>query len=233
MAGSIRYAPCGTCPWADKRSGHATMILSECEVRLSQQVDSTDLYLACRQDGSDAQLDAFQQLGSHLYRVAYAMLRDRSEGEALAHDCVQLALIKIHHNIEQCRAPERFREWAAQVARRVVLDELRRPERRRHIPLPDEEEHVPWLASTELLAGAADLESLLRLVLDDAPLSARSRRVVEGRYFEEQTDDLLAERETTLSGKSVLPSHIQVTRAKNLSVLRRDSALLARLRVMI
>ena len=48
----------------------------------------------------------------------------RQEGEALAQDCVQKALIKVHANLERCQSTVSFREWAAQVLRRVVLDEL-------------------------------------------------------------------------------------------------------------
>lgn len=200
---------------------------------VDEQVDSLTLYAACHQAGTDAQVDAFNILSAHLYRIAYAMLWGRTEGAAMAQDCVQLALIKIHRNLAQCRTPISFREWAAQVLRRVVLDELRRPEHRRTIALPDDEEHVPWMASQELLVGQPDLLAILREVIDHGPLSERSRRVVAGRYFEEQPDEVLAQTESTLAGQAVLPSHIQVTRAKNLSALRRDPALLERLRSMV
>lgn len=161
------------------------------------------------------------------------MLWGRTEGDALAQDCVQKALIKIHASLAHCQSPGAFREWAAQILRRVVLDELRRPEYRRLVPLPDEEEHTPWLASTELLVGSPDLQTLLRRVIAEGPLSVRSRRVVIGRYLDDQTDEALARQESAHAGQAVLPSHIQVTRAKNLSALRRDTALLDRLRVML
>ena len=192
--------------------------------------DSLTLYAACQQDGSDAQADAFNLLGTYLLRIARAMLRSRPEGDALAQDCTQLALIKIHRSLDQCRTPIRFREWCGQVVRRVVIDELRRPDQRRVVPLPDDEEHVPWLASEDLLTGAVDLHALLQEVIARGPMSERSRRVVAGRYFQEQPDEMLAAEEARLAGQPVLPSHIQVTRAKNINALRKDPALLERLR---
>lgn len=200
---------------------------------LNEQIESSQLYADCAAEGSAAQSDAFHFLSAHLYRIAYAMLWERTEGDALAQDCVQKALIKIHGNLVQCQTPAAFREWAAQILRRVVLDELRRPEHRRLVRLPDEEEHAPWIASNELLVGSPDLQTLLRRVIAEGPLSDRSRRVVVGRYLDDQPDENLAQQESTLSGQAVLPSHIQVTRAKNLSALRRDTALLDHLRKML
>jgi RNA polymerase sigma factor (sigma-70 family) len=212
---------------------HATIRSARKETELNEQNESSRLYADCAAEGSVAQSDAFQVLSTYLYRIAYAMLWGRTEGEALAQDCVQKALIKIHANLAHCQSPAAFREWSAQILRRVVLDELRRPEYRRLVPLPEEEEHAPWLASSEMLVGSPDLHTLLMRVIADGPLSERSRRVVIGRYLEEQPDETLAQRESSLTGQAVLPSHIQVTRAKNLSALRRDTALLEHLRTRL
>jgi hypothetical protein len=57
--------------------------------------------------------------------------------------------------------------------------------------------------------------------------------VVVGRYFDEQPDEALARTESDLAGQTVLPSHIQVTRAKNLAKLRGDTALLEQLRELL
>ncbi len=191
--------------------------------------DSQSLYAACGQDGSTAQTDAFGRIWDDLYRIAYRMLHERPGGDALAADCAQQALIKIHRNLAQCRNPAAFREWAAQVLRRVVLDELRRPEHARRVPLPEDDAHSAWLAAPEP-PPAGDLRALLLAAIERGPLSERSRRVVVGRYFHEQTDEALAQAESYGSPQPVLPSHIQVTRAKNLAKLRGDRALLERLR---
>jgi RNA polymerase sigma factor (sigma-70 family) len=195
--------------------------------------DSQALFAACADEGSDAQIDAFESLWGDLYRIAYAMLHDRPGGDALAADCAQAALIKVHRNLAQCRNPAAFREWAAQVVRRVVIDELRRPEHARRAPLPDDDDHSPALAAPPAVPGSEDLRTLLLAAIEHGPLSERSRRVVLGRYFGEQPDEALAQVESGLAGQEVLPSHIQVTRAKNLSKLRGDTALLARLRELL
>lgn len=195
--------------------------------------DQRQLYAACQRDGSQEQARAFELLWQHLYRIAYAMLRAAPDGDALAADCAQQALIKLHRNLSQCRQPEALREWAGQIVRRTVLDELRRPAQRRRASLPDDDDHSPWLAAPDLLESDGDLAALLREVIAQGPLSARSRRVVAGRYFAEQNDETLARAESELAGQPVLPSHIQVTRAKNLAALRRDPALLARLRELL
>jgi RNA polymerase sigma factor (sigma-70 family) len=200
---------------------------------MSISTNSQGLYDACASDGSDAQIDAFETLWTDLYRIAFIMLRDRPGSEALAADCAQAALIKIHRNLAQCRNPSAFREWAAQVVRRVVLDELRRPEHARRASLPDDDDHSAVLAAPPAPAPGADLRTTLLAAIESGPLSDRSRRVVLGRYFQEQPDEALARAESELSGLPVLPSHIQVTRAKNLAKLRGDAALLERLRELL
>jgi RNA polymerase sigma factor (sigma-70 family) len=195
--------------------------------------DSQTLFAACADEGSDAQIDAFESLWGDLYRIAYAMLHDRPGGDALAADCAQAALIKVHRNLAQCRNPSAFREWAAQVVRRVVIDELRRPEHARRAALPDDDDHNAALATPPTTAPSDDLRTLLLAAIEHGPLSERSRRVVLGRYFDEQPDEALARVESGLASQEVLPSHIQVTRAKNLSKLRGDTTLLARLRELL
>jgi RNA polymerase sigma factor (sigma-70 family) len=192
------------------------------------------LYAACRQHGSDAQADAFAALWSQLYRIAYAMLRDHNDAAALATDCAQAALIKVHQRLDSCTNPNAFRAWASQIVRRTVLDELRRPEHARRVALPDDhDEAASWLAAPPESAPPADLQALLLDAVQRGPLSARSRRVVLGRYFGEQSDEALARAESDSEGRAVLPSHIQVTRAKDLAALRRDAGLIERLREMV
>jgi RNA polymerase sigma factor (sigma-70 family) len=200
---------------------------------MNASADSQSLYAACADDGSDAQIDAFEVLWGDLYRLAYAMLRDRPGGDALAADCAQAALIKVYRNLAQCRNPAAFREWAAQVLRRVVIDELRRPEHARRAALPENGDHSSLIAAPPIPPSDADLRATLLSAIEGGPLSDRSRRVVLGRYFDEQPDEALARTESELAEQTVLPSHIQVTRAKNLSKLRGDTTLLERLRELL
>ncbi len=187
------------------------------------------LYAACLLSGSDAQLDAYHQLSIHVYRIAYSMLYNQPGGSTLAEDCMQATLLKIHQNIAQCRDPASFRAWAAQITRRVVLDALRPIVVHRTEYLTEE----TYLSPSTHIAPPADPDELPRLIrsaLASAAISERSRRVVIGRFFEERNDHELAQAESSLAEQPVLPSHIQVTRAKNLAKLRADSNLLERLR---
>lgn len=198
---------------------------------MQERLTSEALYAACRVDGSVEQQEAFAALWPILYRVAYAMLYEYPDGDAITSDCTQKALIKVHANLDSCQQPLAFREWCMQIVRRTVLDELRRPEHRRRASMPDAD-HGPWVAPPDVLSSTS-MRTILQAVITDGPLSERSQRVVIGRYFEEASDDVLARREQDLSGKPVQPSHVQVTRAKNLAALRRDAALLDRLRDLL
>jgi RNA polymerase sigma factor (sigma-70 family) len=195
-------------------------------------MDSVALYQACRRDGSDAQVDAFEQLSAYLFRIALAMLHDRAGGPDLAADCMQQALVRIYRGLDQCHTPEAFTGWAAQIVRRCVIDAVRHDLAQRSEPLP-EGERLPPAAMVEPPAAPDELGALLRAAIQSAPLSDRSRRVVIGRFFAEHSDEALARAEGELAGQAVLPSHIQVTRAKNLAKLRSDSALVEQLRAYV
>ncbi len=195
---------------------------------MSDQRSDHNLYTACAAEGSDAQRAAFTTLWAQLYRIAYAMVHSYPDPEALAADCTQIALIKVHRSLAQCDNPERFTSWAAQILRRTVLDEIRRPALRRRAALPDDGVGLPTVEAPAPPNG--DLRATLLAAINDGRLSARSQRVVIGRYFADTADEALAQAESRLADQPVLPSHIQVTRAKNLAKLRADPGLMEQLR---
>ncbi|NJN14920.1 MAG: sigma-70 family RNA polymerase sigma factor [Oscillochloris sp.] len=200
---------------------------------MSDHADDMQLYAACGDEGSLRQVDAFEQLWAFLYRRAWAMVHDRRSAEQLAADCTQVALIKIHRSYGQCREPERFRAWAAQIMRRTVIDELRRPEHRPQVDLEVAAALPSDNPSPEAILADADLARVLRAAITGHGLSDRSQRVVIGRFFAEQSDEVLAAAEQALGAADLRPSHIQVTRAKNLAKLRADPALLAQLQDLL
>jgi hypothetical protein len=61
----------------------------------------------------------------------------------------------------------------------------------------------------------------IRQGLRQAPISERSYRTIVGRYLDDIPDEELAKSESERTGQTLLPSHLQVTRAKNLSKLRK------------
>jgi RNA polymerase sigma factor (sigma-70 family) len=199
---------------------------------MNSNIDNQSLYAACGQEGSDAQSAAFTILWDYVYRIAYAMLHTRPDAEALAADCTQITLLKIHRSMAQCREPAAFRGWAAQIARRTVIDLVRQDAHVQLVPLPIDDD-APHQAFVVQPPSTNDLHALLLAAIQNGRLSERSQRVVIGRFFHDQADEALARVESQLSGETVLPSHIQVTRAKNLAKLRQDTALIHHLRDLV
>ena len=184
------------------------------------------LFDACRNEGSIEQGYAFESLHRDLYRIAHFMIGSTNypDREAMAKDCAQEALEKVWRHLHTCRNPDKFRSWAKAVVRHHTLNELIKQQRRRELSL-ELEEHVE--VASETISPDKELEqralqvSLLD-VMARAPMSQRSKRVVLGRYLEEKRDSQLAEEVSEAEGLVIRPSHIQVTRAKDLKRLRED-----------
>lgn len=188
----------------------------------TREWEAEQLYAACRSDDPTERSEAFSWLWTYLYRVTSYVLASHAGGDAMAQDAAQNAMIKIHARLDSCREPAAFIGWSRRIAGHAAIDLIRRD--RRLQPLdPSEGGPVPRTAQVESPAAAVvaalDAESLRRLI-KQAPLSNRSRRVVIGRYLDDVPDLVLAPEESRRAGKTVLPSHIQVTRSKNLSKLR-------------
>ena len=165
------------------------------------------LYEACRR----ADPAGYEQLWVYLYRVALQLTND----PALAQDCAQTALIRIYQQLADCREPAAFYLWSRRIVSHLTIDQLRRDKR-----LIALDETTPAPLSTETTALNQLHHVALRQLLDQAPISERSRRVVVGRFLDDLPDEPLAERESQLAEQPILPSHIQVTRAKNIAKLR-------------
>ncbi len=186
--------------------------------------DSSTLYAACSSSDPDQKESAYRVLWQYLYRIAFQMTYDHPEGDALAQDSAQKALVRIHEKLAECKDPHAFRAWSKRIAVNLVIDELRR--RKRLLPMFDESEdgYVHEALRSEKSPDEEAIDSVmlanLRQLLKQAPISQRSRRVVLGRYFDDVPDELLAQSESQLTNKTVRPSHIQVTRAKNIVKLR-------------
>lgn len=177
--------------------------------------DSATLYYACQNPDSQVQSAAYTALWQYLYKVVLYLVRD----EHLAQDCAQMALIRIHGRLNECREPAAFRVWARRIASHLALDTLR--QQRRLTSLDDEEEEpAASYAAPESQVTAEILQDDLYGLIGRAPISDRSRRVVLGRYQDDANDETLAGRESETAGQPVLPSHIQVTRAKDIARLR-------------
>ncbi len=191
--------------------------------------DNAAWYHACQDADHVVRSAAYTALFAYLSRVALHVVFDQPEAESLAQDCAQTALIRIHQRLDECREPAAFRAWARQIASHIAIDTLRR---RARLTFAAEDELDAVSSSAALTQPALEEQTAVAAhhqalydAIQRAPISDRSRRVVIGRYLQELPDELLADVESKLAGATVLPSHIQVTRAKNIAKLRQWSPL--------
>ena len=192
----------------------------------SPVTDSAQLYAACGSADPLVQARAYETLWAYLYRIASFMMRDQPGADGLAQECAQIALERIYNRLAECQEPAAFRAWARRIVSHIVIDELRR--RRRLVSLDDSETNNvvdrPVTSDPSQALEPKVLQTVgqseLRRLLDQAPISDRSRRVILGRYFDGLADEQLAQSEGELARQAVLPSHVQVTRAKNIAKLR-------------
>lgn len=197
---------------------------------LKNYTDSAVWYGDCQSPERQKQAAAYEALFAYLSRAALLIVREQPEPESLAQDCAQEALIRIHEQLDACRNPNAFRTWSRQIVSNLAIDTLRR---RSKLTFAVEDEMLSLVGETaehrpspESEIETADYASALYTTITQAPISDQSRRVVTGRYLKELPDEPLAARESELAGKTVLPSHIQVTRSKNMTKLRKYQPLL-------
>lgn len=187
-------------------------------------MDSANWYHACQDTDQAVRSAAYTALFAYLSRVALQVVYDQPEAEALAQDCAQTALIRIHERLDECREPAAFRAWARQITSHIAIDTLRRRARLTFVAEAELDAASRSAALAELpleeQTAVAAHHQALYTAIQRAPISDRSRRVVIGRYLQELPDELLAEVESKLAKTTTLPSHIQVTRAKNIAKLR-------------
>ena len=185
-------------------------------------VDSADLYHACGSAEPDVQAAAYQTLWEYLFRIAFYLTNKQPDQEALAQDCAQRALIRIHRQRQRCDEPKAFRTWSRRIVSNLTIDELRRRKRLQPLPEPAQEAQLEQhtVPNPEIETAASLTLDSLRQLLQTSPMSDRSRRVVIGRYLDQRDDESLAQTESELADDEVRPSHVQVTRSKNISKLR-------------
>lgn len=196
--------------------------------------DSTTLYEGCQSSDSVLQTRAYQVLWDYVYRVAWHLVYQQPNATDLAEDCAQKALIRIHERFIDCDNPAGFRTWARRIVSNLTIDWLRREKRLAPLEPPGEGEAPPEYQATQIPSPEKIvLQTItaenLKTLINQAPISDRSQRVILGRYFEDEPDEVLAKREHDLTGQPVLPSHIQVTRSKNFTKLKGWSRLQAML----
>lgn len=200
--------------------------------------DSQSLYNACRSADREQQSAAYQALGSYLFAFAKELIFDQSDGEELAADCVQEALIRIHLHLAECNPPA-FLGWTRTITRNLVFDELKRRNKVVIAALSEEGDNdtdvcavtlhshqalVTPTPETQVVAQVAH-EQLLQ-VLDTAPLSDHARTVLIDFYFYTKTHDEIAAAESIRLGRTLTPANTMVTLSRTLTKLRHYPPLL-------
>lgn len=192
-------------------------------------IESTVLFAQCNSSDVALQAKAYQSLWPYLYRIALQLVRDQADADALAQDCAQAALLQIHLRLADCRQPKAFRSWTRRIVSNLCIDELRKRNRHRFVNHEAEEGYNPTDHSMDAASFTESPETTvidwetvnsIRQGLRQAPISERSYRTIVGRYLDNLPDEELARSESERVGETLLPSHLQVTRAKNLSKLR-------------
>ncbi|MEZ4511823.1 MAG: sigma-70 family RNA polymerase sigma factor [Chloroflexota bacterium] len=179
------------------------------------EYDSSELYAGCLSEETAVCDEAYRILWHILYRVAFGMMRGN---EMVAEGYAQKSIERVFHKIESCESPDRFVAWAQRLTRNLILDELRRE--KRLVEWEDGYDPPEPNGSLEAQVLAAISVEEWRALLRQAPLSDRSRRVVIGRFLDDEEDEQLSLVESSLSQTQVRPSNIQATRSKNLSKLK-------------
>ena len=200
------------------------MVISASIPALLPAMDSATLYRDCRSKDTNTQFAAYNTLWSYLLPVAYQLVRSQPDADDVAQECTQRALVRIHQRLHECHEPAAFRSWARRMVSNLAIDELRRQKRLTALPDTDSNERASSTFaaqhSPDLSVLAEFVEEELRALIAHAPISDRSRRVVIGRFLDDLPDETLAQTESELNQSEILPSHVQVTRAKNLAKLR-------------
>jgi RNA polymerase sigma-70 factor (ECF subfamily) len=76
------------------------------------------LLAACREDGSDRQERAFEEIWHWLYPRVYARINHPQDAE----DVAQQVLVKVYQNLHQVREPHGFLGWVSVIMRRELID---------------------------------------------------------------------------------------------------------------
>ncbi|MDQ3248478.1 MAG: RNA polymerase sigma factor [Chloroflexota bacterium] len=188
-----------------------------------------ELYAAFGQDGSEQQRQAFEVLYQELYAISFFMLQTTraAEPQALAQDCTQEALVKVWKHLDTCEQPDSVRGWAKTIVRNQTLNEIARLKRKAESSL-EQEIKQPLADQNEAPSAAFDDHEKQLAILDllaAAPISERSRYVILAKYLLQMSEAEISEALSQREGLAIKPSHVQVTRAKNIKKLIQDADL--------
>jgi RNA polymerase sigma-70 factor (ECF subfamily) len=110
---------------------------------------------------ADGDADAFAELFGRYERRAYRFFVGRTRSEERAWDLFQDLFLRLHRFRGTYRAGGPFAPWFFQIARRVLLDDLRRDRSSREVPLGSE---IARSAESDAERRVADVEQAEQLL---------------------------------------------------------------------
>lgn len=114
------------------------------------------------------------------FRVAFGVLRERTEAEDVAQD----AMLRAYRNFHRLRDPERFRSWLVRISWRMAIDHQRagrrRTNREQDVAMSDTRESASRAQSAEGVATSREFERRLGEALDELPEKLRLVMVMAG-----------------------------------------------------
>lgn len=143
------------------------------------EASDRDLVLRTRGGEVDAFGEIVRRHQASVFNVCYRMLGERRDAEDLA----QEAFLRAYQRLASYDEGRPFGPWVRQVAARLCLNHLERPDPPR-LPL-DEENDWPGGSGQEpeVRAGEREREDTIRRALLDLP--AKQRTAVELRHFQD------------------------------------------------
>ena len=138
---------------------------------------------------ADGDTRAFEELFRRFEPRAYAYFVKRTGSPERAEDLYQALFLRIHRARDTYDPARPFAPWFFQIARRLLVDDIRRAFRAREVPIHDRDPQANALGSEDRLAQRECLDRLLR------ELSPEERYVlvaakVEGMGYPELAEDL-------------------------------------------
>jgi RNA polymerase sigma-70 factor (ECF subfamily) len=150
-----------------------------------------ELILRCKQGDQDAFRELFDQYHKKVYRIAYAVSRQRED----ALDIVQEVFIKLYHSIGTFRGKSKFYTFLYRMAMNTAIDYARRAGRARSrldekeiSQFPEESEKGP-----DAIFLYKELETRVRSALEKLPADQRRAlifREIEGLSYEEMAETM-------------------------------------------
>ena len=113
---------------------------------------------------TDGDADAFTELFGRYERRAYRFFVARTRSEERAWDLYQDLFLRLHRFRQTYRAGEPFAPWFFQIARRVLLDDLRRDRSSREVSLESEIARSSENDAERRVADVEQAEQLLSLL---------------------------------------------------------------------